>query len=83
MVDNSRTYRLNSKTKQVAEDDMNIDKIYIALYLMAQLIKRIAAVVTIIFMVWFTISYGEILTKNVRPNPQYSKWNFFTMTIDE
>lgn len=57
-----------------------MDKIYIALYLTGQLIKRIAVIITIIFVVWLAISYGEILAKNVDANPHYSKLNFFTYT---
>ena len=57
-----------------------MDKIYITLYITAQLVKKIATIITILFIVWFTVSYGEVLAKNVRPNPQYNKWNFFIYT---
>jgi hypothetical protein len=47
---------------------------------MKELIKRILAVIMIIFTLWAVVSYGEILTKNVRENPQYNKWNLFIFT---
>lgn len=57
-----------------------MDKIYITAYIMKELIKRILAIILILFTLWFVVSYGEILAKNVRENPQYNKWNLFIFT---
>ena len=57
-----------------------MDKVYITAYIMKELIKRIIAIVMILFTLWAVVSYGEILTKNVRENPQYNKWNLFIFT---
>lgn len=33
----------------------------------------------VVIILWGLLSYGEILCKNVRPNPQYSDWNLITI----
>jgi len=41
------------------------------------LIKNLVILVCLVIIAWFTISYCEVLIKNVNPNPQYNTWNFF------
>lgn len=60
-----------------------MDNIYIAYYLIKELLKKIIAVALIVLTVWIVISYTEILIKNVHINPHYSRYNLFTMYMDE
>lgn len=60
-----------------------MDRIYIAYYLIKELFKRILAVALIMLTIWFVASYMEIVIKNVHIHPHYSRYNLFTMMIDE
>ena len=46
------------------------------------LIKNLIVLATIVMVMWITVSYAEILAKNVNENPQYTEWNFFEVTLD-
>ena len=46
------------------------------------LIKNLIVLATIVMVMWITVSYAEILAKNVNENPQYTKWNFFEVTLN-
>lgn len=50
-------------------------------------LKRIGNTLTnwlcVMILIWGVLSYGEILCKNVRPNPQYSNWNLIMMIFDK
>ena len=41
------------------------------------LIRNLFILISIIIIAWFTISYCEIIAKNVNPNPNYNYYNFF------
>ena len=41
------------------------------------LIRNMVILVCLVIIAWFTVSYCEVLIKNVNPNPQYTEWNFF------
>lgn len=36
----------------------------------------------IMFVLWMSLCYFEIITKNVRPNPEYSRYNIIVNTIN-
>ena len=42
---------------------------------MKKFIENIVIGISIILLVWIGLSYGEILCKNLKPNPQYSEHN--------
>ena len=46
--------------------------------------RNMAILMIILFCVWATISYCEILIKNtnLEGGAKYSKWNLWTMAID-
>ena len=46
--------------------------------------RNMAILLMVLFCVWATISYCEILIKNtsIDTRPTYSKWNLWTMAID-
>ena len=46
------------------------------------LVKNLIVLATIVMVMWITVSYAEILAKNVNENPQYTKWNFFEVTLN-
>ena len=43
------------------------------------LLRNIFALIFILIIIWAIISYGEILCKNVHPNPEYSPYNFWML----
>lgn len=47
------------------------------------LIRNLFILVCILFLIWCTISYGEILIKNtsIDVRPVYSSWNVFIMFL--
>ena len=47
------------------------------------LIRNIFVLVCILFLIWFAISYGEILIKNtaIDVRPIYSHWNIFMLLL--
>ena len=47
------------------------------------LFRNLFALILIVFCVWAVVSYGEILCKNVHPNPEYSPYNLWTMFLKE
>lgn len=40
-------------------------------------ISFIAIIFLIVLVIWFSISYGEILGKNLNGNVELNNWNFF------
>ena len=42
----------------------------------------IAFAIMMIFLAWFAVSYAEILSKNLSPNPVYHSWNMLTIIVD-
>ena len=47
-----------------------------------KLLKNISWLIVTICLMWIIMSYGEIIVKNVNPNPQYSDWNIITNFIE-
>lgn len=47
-----------------------------------KLLKNISWLIVTICLMWIITSYGEIIVKNVNPNPQYSDWNIITNFIE-
>lgn len=48
-----------------------------------RIISRIFSIISVLVIVWFMVSYFEIVSKNVKPNPNYSKYNFIVWIIDQ
>ena len=49
------------------------------------MIKRIEGVLIvlgIVLLLWVSVSYAEILTKNTKENPTYSEANFFKVVFE-
>ncbi len=44
---------------------------------MKKTLERLVMIITIIWLVWFGLSYFEVICKNTTINPQYSFWNLF------
>ena len=44
---------------------------------MKKTLERLVILVTIIWLVWFGLSYFEVICKNTTMNPQYCEWNLF------
>lgn len=44
---------------------------------MLKVLGNIITVVSVLFLVWVGISYIEVISKNLSPNPEYSVINFF------
>lgn len=44
---------------------------------MKNLIEKALMIIGIMFIVWFAVSYGEVLVKNLSPNPHYWSLNLF------
>ena len=44
---------------------------------MKDLIEKALMIIGIMFIVWFAVSYGEVLVKNLSPNPHYWSLNLF------
>ena len=40
-------------------------------------IETVLLVIEFIFLVWFLLSYGEVLMKNLNGNPEYGALNLF------
>ena len=43
---------------------------------MKKVVSNLTNVICVVFLLWLALSYVEIVCKNVRPNPQYSNYNF-------
>ena len=48
---------------------------------MMKILGRVLFVIMMILMVWFAVSYMEIVIKNCN-NPQYNPWNLIIMLMD-
>jgi hypothetical protein len=49
---------------------------------MKKFIENIVIGISIILLVWIGLSYGEILCENLKPNPQYSKYNAIVNIVE-
>jgi len=45
-------------------------------------IGKFILIISILFLVWFAVSYGEIISKNLSPDPVYHSWNLLTILMD-
>lgn len=53
---------------------------------MKKIMSLVVDTIIIGMLVWGAMSYMEIISKNVRPNPEYSNYNLFikmTKTVDK
>ena len=53
---------------------MKIDKISIT-----KIVETIVLAISIAFILWLFVSWAEIVSKNLKPNPTYSEWNTFVL----
>lgn len=44
--------------------------------------ERVICNISILVMLWMGFSWFEVVTKNVRPNPEYNKMNFFQIMVE-
>lgn len=44
--------------------------------------KKIFTVVSVIFFIWFALSWIDVIADNDMPNPQHSKYNLIGIVID-
>ena len=49
---------------------------------MKKFVENIAIGISIILLVWVGLSYGEILCKNLKSNPQYSEYNVIVNMVE-
>jgi hypothetical protein len=42
----------------------------------------ILCILSVVFFIWFFLSWGEITHKNKEPDPQYSKYNMFNVFLE-
>ena len=47
------------------------------------IIKYTIAVASIAFLLWVTISWVDVVSDNLSPNPQHADWNIFSMMVEE
>lgn len=44
-----------------------------------KIIKTVMLVISITLILWLFVSWVEITSKNLKPNPTYSEWNAFVL----
>jgi type II secretory pathway component PulC len=49
---------------------------------MKKFISKLISVLLILVTVWFVGSFAEVISKNLEPNPQYSKANMFCILTE-
>lgn len=49
---------------------------------MCKVVERMMCVVSIVMMVWCACSWCEVVAKNGRPNPEYSRYNALAMMVE-
>ena len=50
---------------------------------MKKMIERVLVVMMLVVLAWISLSYCEVLCKNLSVNPSYCEWNFFEILIDK
>jgi len=45
-------------------------------------ISALLLILSIALILWFGCSYIEVISKNLEPNPEYSKYNFFVIAFN-
>lgn len=48
---------------------------------MKKMLSGLMVAASVATMVWFAGSWGEVVCKNTNPNPEYSKFNMFTIFL--
>lgn len=46
-----------------------------------KILSIILAIVSVIYLIWFSASYIEVIMKNTSGNPQYCFWNIFDLLV--
>lgn len=46
------------------------------------MLKKIVAIASIALILWMGASWAEICGKNLKINPEYSKYNFWVNTVE-
>ena len=49
---------------------------------MKRIISTLLLALSITLIIWFGCSYIEVISKNLEPNPEYSKYNFFVVVFN-
>ena len=49
---------------------------------MSKWLSRIVVTVELILLLWGVLSYVEIVSKNMHPNPRYSEYNMLVWAMD-
>jgi len=47
-----------------------------------KIIKTVVLVISITLILWLFVSWVEIASKNLKPNPEYHKWNAFVLITE-
>ena len=50
---------------------------------MRKIIKVLFITANCIFLLWIFLSWAEIVSKNLKPNPTYHQWNAFELLVKE
>lgn len=45
--------------------------------------ERILCTIGILFMLWFAVSWVDIIADNTMPNPTHADWNMFVILFQE
>ncbi len=48
---------------------------------MKKILERLVIIIMVVWLVWFGLSYFEVICKNTTMNPQYSFWNLFEIAL--
>ena len=46
------------------------------------IVGNVVCIVGFIVLLWFAISWVEVISKNLTPNPQYFDWNMFVLLTE-
>jgi hypothetical protein len=47
-----------------------------------KIIETVALVISIAFILWLFVSWAEVVSKNLKPNPTYNEWNAFVLMTE-
>jgi predicted membrane protein len=47
----------------------------------ARALSNILLLISCLFMIWLFVSWAEVVSKNLKPNPVYTKWNAFVLIM--
>lgn len=46
-------------------------------------IRKIPYIISVVLVIWLSISYLEVIAQNAKANPSYSEANFFCLVADQ